>query len=782
MAKKTSPKPRRISDDDTASFEIIPKSANAPSLLGARALTAANIRQYFADRAAIDEACRRLKDKGFEIARVGNTSITVLARPERVAGLFDVELAARDVNVFERFDGLRTTAPSFFVAGKAEEKVLRPDKGLSEVVEAAVLPTPHEFMQSPLPPSVGYHHLDIPADVNLFLNTDKAHKLGFSGKGVRVAMVDTGFYRHPYYVARGYQIDQAVLSPDSIGTNPLDDLNGHGTAEIGNACAGAPNAHFMPVKTSLANATAAFATAVDLHPNIITNSWGRSLPTPPFNDLPADEIPLAAAIAEAVARGIVVCFSAGNGHIGWPAMHEDVIAVGGVYAHADGSLEASDYASSFTTPIFPGRQVPDVSGLVGMRPRGIYIMLPLQPGCSIDQSLSGGAFPNGDETAGDDGWACISGTSASCPQAAGIAALMLECCPDLKPKEVRSILAATGRDVTQGATNPAANQPPGPHNAAVGPDLATGGGLIDATAAVVATMARCGGKCGCNCGCKGDKHEEEKEELERLDYAVKFVCGCAKEGVVAAGGYFTAINVMNPGKEAIRFRKRVSVALPNEKPGHVSKSSMLRLGPNEALEIDCADIMEAVGLPGCCFLKGFVTLQSSAPLEVVAVYTASGADEQVETLHIDTIEPTRVMRKKRKPPEEPPGDDPGKKLPDLVPVPPFPPGPPFFPSYFCETPQQLAIIVRNLGPGAAAATTTRVDFFNGGGVVDVATPPLAPAGQPGAETQISVPIPGRCYNPESCEFRITVNASPADGVQESDTSNNTASGNCVVLL
>lgn len=781
MAKTPKPKTRRTGDNDTISFEVIPKSANKPSLLSATELSAANVRQYFADRAAIDEACRRLKNANLDVVRVGNTSITVQAPAARVASHFGVELAARDVGIFQNAQGLNETAPSFFISGKAEEKVLHAADDLSDVVDAAVLPTPHEFMQSPLPPSVGYHHLDIPGDVNLFLNTDKAHRLGFSGKGVRVAMVDTGFYRHPFYISRGYNVDQAVLSPDSLGTNPLDDLNGHGTSELGNACAGAPNAHFMPVKTNLANATAAFATAVDLHPNIITNSWGRSLPTPPFNAIPPDEIPLAAAIAEAVARGIVVCFSAGNGHIGWPAMHEDVIAIGGVFAHPDGTLEASDYASSFTTPIFPGRQVPDVCGLVGMQPRGIYIMLPLQPGSSIDTGLSGGAFPNGDETAADDGWACISGTSASCPQAAGVAALMLECCPDLKPHEVKSILSGTGRDVTQGATNAAANQPPGPHNATVGPDLATGGGLIDATAAVVATMARCGNKCGCK-----DKDDgKDEEELERLDYKVKFVCGCAKPGVVAAGRYFTAINIMNPGNETIRFRKRVSVALPNEKPGHVSKTSVLRLGPNEALEIDCADIMDAVGLPECCFLKGFVTLQSRAPLEVVAVYTAAGADEQVETLDIETVEPTRITKKKRPPetpPETPPGEDPGKKLPDLVPVPPFPPGPPFFPSNFCETPQNLAIIVRNLGPGAAAATTTRVEFSNVGGAVEVPTPPLAPAGQPGAEAQISVPIPGRCYNPESCEFRITVNAVAGDGVLESNTANNSVSSNCVVLL
>lgn len=779
MAKKLDDKNRRVHDDETISFEIVPKSAGKQSLLEARSVTATNIRSFFIERAVIDETCRRLQAEGLVITRVGNTTITVEAPASRVAKTFGVDLAVRDINVFESHEGVKVAAPSFAVADTENGKLLRPTKALGEVVEAALLPTPHEFMQSAIPPTVGYHHLDVPADVNLFLNTDKAHNLGFSGKRVRVAMVDTGFHRHPFYIRRGYQVDQAVLSPDSLGTNPLDDLVGHGTAELANACAGAPNARFMPVKTSLANSTAAFATAMDLHPHIITNSWGRSLPTPPFDTLPLEELPLAAAIAEAISRGIVVCFSAGNGHISWPAMHEGVLSIGGVFADSNGVLEASNYASSFTTPIFPGRQVPDVSGLVGKLPRGIYVMLPLQPGSSIDQNLAGGTFPNGDETGDDDGWACISGTSASCPQAAGIVALMLECCPSLTPSEVKSILVSTAQDVALGATNPSANQPAGSHDAETGPDLATGGGLIDATAALVATMTRCNIKCGC-----GDKkHDHDKEvKPERFDYSVKFICGPSKGEVVATGHYFTAINIRNPGSVSVRFRKRISVALPNEKPGHVSEPSLLRLGPSQALEIDCGDIFNAVGLPECCFLKGFVTLESREPLEVVVVYTAAGADDQVETLHIDTIEPKILERVERTPPEIPPPPPPPKKLPDLVPVPAFPSGPPFFPSNFCETPQKLAIIVRNQGSGPAGATTTRVDFTEIGEVVNVSTPPIAPTGQPGSETQITVLIPGRCYSPESCNFRITVNADPADGVVETDVTNNSATSNCVVPL
>lgn len=61
----------------------------------------------------------------------------------------------------------------------------------------------------------------------------------------------------------------------------------------------------------------------------------------------------------------MVIFSAGNGHLAFPACIPDVIAVGGVTVQADGILKASSYASSFRSQLYPGRQVPDVCGIVG---------------------------------------------------------------------------------------------------------------------------------------------------------------------------------------------------------------------------------------------------------------------------------------------------------------------------------------------------------------------------------------------------------------------------------
>ena len=84
-----------------------------------------------------------------------------------------------------------------------------------------------------------------------------------------------------------------------------------------------------------------------------------------------------------------------------------------------------------------------------MRPRAIYIMLPLEPGDSIDRGNSGGTHPNGDETANNDGWAAFSGTSAAAPQIAGVCALIKQACSRLTPAQVRDILKQTARDVTR---------------------------------------------------------------------------------------------------------------------------------------------------------------------------------------------------------------------------------------------------------------------------------------------------------------------------------------------
>jgi hypothetical protein len=77
-----------------------------------------------------------------------------------------------------------------------------------------------------------------------------------------------------------------------------------------------------------------------------------------------------------------------------------------------------------------------------------------------------------------------------------------------------------------------------------------------------------------------------------FQYVVKFLCGKSPGNVVALGVYCTAINVHSPSTTSpIDFRKNFALALPEEKPGWVSQVFGARLGHDEALEIDCPDIM-----------------------------------------------------------------------------------------------------------------------------------------------------------------------------------------------
>lgn len=467
--------------------QVSPRSIGGVSMFEAQnQIQAETVANFFSEAEAVNEAVARLQEAGFEILQISPLTINIAGSPSEYRKAFETEIVVEDRTVDKGIAGSGSDNDVAQFLETTENNI----PGLIETsgtvfensIEGIALEEPRYFMApSMYPPLKTYWHLDVPAGVSLACNADKAHRTAITGKGVKVAMVDSGWYKHPFFVGRGYNAAPVVLGP--AAANPLNDESGHGTGESANIFAVAPDVQLLPVKINFVNSIGAFNAAVGLNPDIITCSWGSSKQF----SLSAADMALATAIAAAVASGITVIFSAGNGHWGFPGQHPDVISAGGVFMAQNESLRASDYASGFMSNIYPNRRVPDLSGLVGMMPRAIYIMLPLEAGDQIDVGNAGGAHPNGDETTSNDGWAAFSGTSAAAPQLAGAAALIKQACPKLKPAAIKEILRKTARDVTVGNCSAATGANP----ATVGPDTATGDGLVDAYKAVMLAKVKC---------------------------------------------------------------------------------------------------------------------------------------------------------------------------------------------------------------------------------------------------------------------------------------------------
>jgi subtilisin family serine protease len=428
------------------------------------------------------------------IARAGLVVVAESRLGKAVAGppaAFE-ELTGGTLTAVERLMQMRVGRVEYVthldIVGDGQPEALGVGTAGPAAVEGVILERPRAPMAifpAPIPPSVARFHLRVPDDVATILGAADAHRRGQRGAGVTVAMVDSGWFRHPFFTAHGYTVEPPVTVVP--GTNPARDPHGHGTGESANVFAIAPDAVLRPFRAAndngdLVGALAGFVRAKASAPDVLTNSWGGDYLDPvPAQPDPADR-PLVLEILDAIQQGIVVVFSAANGQFSVEAQVPGVIAAGGVFASAGLEIQASDYSSGYHSQWFGGVDVPTVSGLVGMRPRASYIMMPIPPGCPIDvERAAAGAGDPADGTNPNDGWALFSGTSAAAPQIAGAAAVLRGIRNNATPAQVAQALANTAIDVRAGRCYPRFNNPATP-----GRDLATGFGLIDVSAAAAA--------------------------------------------------------------------------------------------------------------------------------------------------------------------------------------------------------------------------------------------------------------------------------------------------------
>ncbi len=462
---------------------VSPRSLGPTSLFEAKeTITSDSVQNFHSNDTDVRDAKQELRRLGFQVYEEASsdTTISIGGSAKLFKDVFGAKLKKESI---ETHPGEKVT---FMGTGEdPEAQVLQAPGELANLIEGAVIARPPIYFDpSPLPPiepihAQAYQYLFVPNDVAVILRSARVHRMGVTGKNVVVGMLDTGHYRHPFFTWHGYRILTTLLAPGASG--PGEDQNGHGTGESANIFANAPDCRLRPVK--MGNDTVgAFNTALNSSPKpqILTNSWGYDVDRPP-QSLPNWLKPLEAAVANAVASGVVVCFAGGNGQRAFPGSHPEVISVGGVHVNYPAlTLEASSYASSFVSSFYPGRKVPDLCGLTGKRvtingsAKAPSLMLPVQAGASLDAI---------DPSTGSstDGWGLFSGTSAACPQVAGVCALLLEKDPSLTPAKVKQKLVESARDITQGKT--AMNDV-----AVAGNDLATGAGLVDAKWAYLRTM------------------------------------------------------------------------------------------------------------------------------------------------------------------------------------------------------------------------------------------------------------------------------------------------------
>jgi serine protease AprX len=299
------------------------------------------------------------------------------------------------------------------------------------------------------------------------INVPAVHDMGLHGEGTIVAVFDTGFDNLPHEVFAGMNIvaeydfvngdpnvaDERDRGEGSHGTSTLSVLGGFKEGEL---IGPAYNAAFLLAKTEdttretpveedhwVAAAEWAEAQGAD----VISTSLGYLTYDAPFASYTFLDMNGATAASTraadlAVERGVVVLASAGNAGLdllhntlGAPADGHRVLAIGAV------DLTSRRTSFSSVGPSADGRIKPDLAA-AGQRVKA-----------------AGSSTPRA--------YGLMSGTSFSCPLAAGVAALVVQAHPTYTPAQVAAVLRSTS---TQASA----------------PDNLLGWGIVNALAAIQA--------------------------------------------------------------------------------------------------------------------------------------------------------------------------------------------------------------------------------------------------------------------------------------------------------
>ena len=129
-----------------------------------------------------------------------------------------------------------------------------------------------------------------------------------------------------------------------------------------------------------------------------------------------------------------------------------------------------------------------------------------------------------------------------------------------------------------------------------------------------------------------------------FQYAVKFLCTSNIPGTsqtttsLLPGSYVTVVNIHNPNPAVAGFRMKLAVSTSTEiDPPLISSFIKEKLRPDQATKVDCSRIRE-FGLQLIHGFEGFLVIESTLSLDVVAVYTAAkNGSPGVDSMEVEYI-------------------------------------------------------------------------------------------------------------------------------------------------
>ncbi|HEX3043367.1 MAG TPA: S8 family peptidase [Bacillota bacterium] len=287
-----------------------------------------------------------------------------------------------------------------------------------------------------------WHDIKVRALLDIAVPTvggGKSQELGFTGKDVTVAVIDTGIFPHSDLV---YPESRIVAWKDLVNEreNAYDD-NGHGT-HVSGIIAGngassrgrytgmAPEAKLVGIKAldregsgNTSDVITALEWCIQNQETYNIRAINLSLGSAAQESFRED--PLCRAVSAAWSRGMVVCIAAGNDGpdprtINTPGINPNAITVGSLDDQQ--TVEVDDdliSESSSRGPTIDNSVKPDL----------------LAPGVNITSLRAGG------------GYRTLSGTSMATPMVTGAVAQMIQKWPSLKPDEIKNRLKRNAREM-----------------------------------------------------------------------------------------------------------------------------------------------------------------------------------------------------------------------------------------------------------------------------------------------------------------------------------------------